>query len=261
MAFILAAVIGLIISLVGIVGVWWVRPRVVKSSTTTLSLSIDLMKTTGHLLRFADTSATHVEGNLDLIQQSVITMSNTLHSTSDVTMQLSGMFSTDLPKMVTQMQSSLTSMESAAGLVDSTMKFVSAIPFSGITYNPDQPLAKSVSAAADSLAPLPDKLQSMQTNIQDTASGIDTVRLNMIGLAAQLGDLRSRMVEINEVALDYLKTVETIQANLEALQRALPAILAAVTGGATLILLWFLVVQFLLFKQGMELLRGKGQLP
>jgi methyl-accepting chemotaxis protein len=248
-----AAIFGWLLSLAGMIVLWSFKPVVTKTTDTLLSSGLDVLTATSSLLVVADDSLNAASDNLTLVSDIIYQVAETLDKTTPIVESVSDLVGNNLTKAISDMQNALTTLQSTAKIVDSTLGFLSKIPFvSSEPYEPDVPLEGSVSKMSEGMKDLPDQLTTIQTDMQ-------TASESMIGLPATINNLAVELDKINtnidsalKVINQYKTIVDTLIVQITWLQKALPVIMVVIWIFFSLIFVWMASAQLGLFTQGLE---------
>ncbi len=254
-ALIIATVLGLAVSLTGLVGLWRVQPKV----TAQLQDSVDLLQrsaqATAELLVVVDGSLEQVEKNVVLMKSAVDNVAASLDGTAAVTRTVGTTVGTDLVKVIRDTQNSLLAVGAGARLVDDTLAVVSAFPLIGARYKPEQPLQTSIQDVSASLEPMPASLLNVQKGFENTAVSFESLKGNVSELGKSVEGIEASLNSAQGVVAQYQSIVSDTQKQLDELHAALPGGVRAVTWVLTGLLLWLFIAQAGLLTQGLELLR------
>ncbi len=254
-ALIIATILGLAVSLTGLVGLWRVQPKV----TAQLQSSVDLLQrsaqATAELLVVVDGSLEQVGKNVVLMKSAVDNVAASLDGTAAVTRTVGTTVGVDLVKVIRDTQSSLLAVGAGARLVDDTLALVSAFPLIGARYKPEQPLQASIQDVSVSLEPMPASLQNVQKGFENTAVSFESLKGNVADLGKSVEGIEASLNSAQGVVAQYQSIVSDTQKQLDELQTALPGGVRAVTWGLTGLLVWLFIAQAGLLTQGLELLR------
>jgi hypothetical protein len=159
---VIAALAGLVICVGGIYGVWQVRAVMVANLENTLGLLEDTIKATGNALNVAEDSLGAATSSVDALATTIRTTGKSVKDTLPMIESLTKLTSEDLPATIETTQKALTSAQSSARVIDSTLGLLTTIPLLPLEpYDPQVPLGDSLGSVAKSLEPLPKSLISM----------------------------------------------------------------------------------------------------
>ena len=78
---------------------------------------------------------------------------------------------------VNNTQTSLTSVQSSARVVDDFLGLLSSLPLIGARYKPDVPLEDSIALVKTSMDPLPDSLLKIRRDLDVSAANVATLKI------------------------------------------------------------------------------------
>jgi hypothetical protein len=180
MTFIVAAIIGLIFSLAGVIFVWAVKEPITQNLVSTIDLIETTLEATGSGLMVADDTLTQAMADLGILEDTIQTASKSLEDSVPMVEMLSNLTSGSLPEAIEATQTGLNTAQDAARSIESTLRLITSIPFLPIeSYAPDVSFTDALEDVATSLEPIPDALLTME----DT---LNTTKGNLVLIAAQV---------------------------------------------------------------------------
>jgi hypothetical protein len=266
----IAGILGLVLSLAGLAGVWVAKPTVaVYASATidTLNVSVttsqDVMKITGEALGATIDS-------VDALSTMLGTTAATVEDTKPVLEQINTIMSDTLPSSLGAATDSLKTAQQAAEVLESTIQSLDAFRFllsgtpllgdmigqPGQSYNPEKPLADTLGELAVNLEGLPDTFIEMSVNLNSTGANLDTIQSNLVTMSDSIGFISISLVEYQTMITQSQSSMDNLKAILTNIQNNLPAILNGVAVVLGLFFIWLLAAQVVIFSQGLELYRG-----
>lgn len=252
---IIAALLGLGVSLAGLIFLGRFSSQVSSSLTGTLdSLSEALTITQDGLdvadgaLNDADSALISMTGTLDGVNQSLRGMDPTLDA-------LRTLLGTDLPATIEATQDSLASAETSAKNIDGVLTSLSRIPFLGsLVYNPEVPLNETLAGISDSLDPIPGSLRQAKRGLDTAKTNMDSINTDLDVVVESTGAISTSTAEAQRVVSEYQTLVTSIQTRVEKMQKQLPGQVRLATLAAAIFLIWLGLAQIGLLTQGMEIL-------
>lgn len=250
---ILAALFGWVISLGGLAALWSSRTQVTQGAVYAATTAYEAMDATNNLLTVAGNSLANAGDNLQQIQKITAEVGLLVKNTGPVFKSISTLLGEDLPKVLTSTQDSLTTLEETAGVVDSTLRLVSNIPFiSKEKYDPKTPLNESIAGISASMEGLPESFQNLQKNLDTSTSNLDEVAVQMDKLSTDLGSIQKNIADAGAVVEQYRSIVLSLQGNFDQLRETIPGAVTAAYTVFSLLLAWLALAQLGLFTQGLE---------
>ncbi|NMC81158.1 MAG: hypothetical protein GYA59_17495 [Chloroflexi bacterium] len=254
-----AALLGVVISLAGLVVVWRVQAQVVTRVQNGLDLLDRTLDSTGTLLAVAEDSLQRAEEDLALLSDMSAEAGLTLETTTEVTTHLGDLLGEDLTAVVTETQKSLDTAQTSAKLIDDTLRLVSAVPFIGAAYKPEVPLQESVAEVSASLDAVPKTLAAVQSSLLSTTRDTQTLQADLGLLSENLLEIQLKMGELKQVTGSYQQILGEAQADLQNVHRDFAGWVRGASLGISLLLFWLLLSQPALLFQGLALLQRAQQ--
>jgi len=266
----IAGVLGLALSLTGLIGVWAVKPTLASAADTTLvtvntsiSTSLKAMEITGQALGATVDS-------VDALATMLSTTATSVQDTSPVLAQVNILMSETLPSTMRSATNSLQTAQQAAGVLDSAIKsldtfrsVLSAAPLIGgfvekpeQAYNPKVPLADSLGDLASTLESLPDTFTEMAANLDKADDNLVTIQSSLTTMSDSVGRISSSLIEFQAMIGQSQSSMENLQVMLTNLQSNLNTILNSIALVLSLFFLWLLAAQVVILSQGWELYHG-----
>jgi methyl-accepting chemotaxis protein len=215
---------------------------------TTLTATVDGLEVAAESLDTASASA-------DILAQTIQTTGKSIQDTLPLLDTLSELTSEDLPTMIQTAQEALDSAQASAKIVDSTLSFLTAIPFLPIQdYKPEVPLGEALGDVSTSLDPLPDALALMEEPLATTKGNLEQVIDQFDTISENIRDINASLVAAREVIGRYQGVVSSLQKQLERTKGSLASYANRLAWAITVILVWLGLTQVGLMMQGFEML-------
>jgi methyl-accepting chemotaxis protein len=260
-SFTLAAALGIIASLAGIMFVWRQAPAVSTHLVATAEFVQRVLDSTEGLLEVTDSTLTQAESNIALIADASQEMAETLHQTSLITASVADMVGDEFVGVVENTQTALTALETSAKLVDNTLSFIAAIPLLGTRYSNATPLYSSVVGINENLAELPKNMRGLQANLDSTAEAFTMLNESVRVLADSVGEIEASLKEAHAVVKSYQTLVTESQETTERMIVKLPGWVRWGAVGLTVLLVWGIVIQAGLLMFGWEMAGWRRENP
>jgi methyl-accepting chemotaxis protein len=252
-SFSLAAVFGIVVSLIGIGFLWWLVPGVSNRLVNTATFIQKALNSTDDLLAVSSSTLTQADSNFAQITIATQEMADTLTQTSTIASSVADMVGDDFISVVEDTQTALSSLETSAKLVDDTLAFISAIPFLGSKYSNKTPLYSSVVDINQSLTTLPKNMLGLQTSLSSTSSALTGMTESVNLLTESMGEIETSLKEASEVVESYQLLVDEAQVSISRAIEKLPAWVRWTAVGLTVLLIWAIFIQAGLLLYGWEL--------
>ena len=258
MLLVIAAVAGIIFSLIGLFALWRYRPVVTKTVIDNLALSDQALGTTQDVLtivgQVVQTSTTDVVS----LQATSKAIALAIDGTNPMLDSLMGLTSQGLPAAVSATQTSLASAQSSALLIDNVLSALTSIPFSPVSaYKPDVPLHTALAQVSTSLDSLLPSLAAINTSLADSQTNLGVMDVELTKISATTHGISSTLASAQTIIDQYKATTSQLKANVETAQRQASAWILAIAWIMSVVLGWLLIVQLGLILQGSDLVRGR----
>jgi ABC-type transporter Mla subunit MlaD len=252
---IVAAIIGILFNITGVVLTWKYKNQVTTSAVTTVNLLTSTLDSTVQGLEVA-TSALQISINsVSALQNSVNTAAATIESAKPVLESLSGLVDGVLPTTVATAQKAIDGAQEGARVIDSVLKVVAGLPFvSKDIYNPETPLHEGLGKLSASLDELPTTFETMGSSLDSSTSNVETIHKDMTTIADNIGAISASLEEAQTVLTQYKTTASVLSARLKVLEERLPLIINVMAGLLTFIFVWLTLAMVGLLFQGLEML-------
>jgi hypothetical protein len=258
--FLAAAAVGFIFSVVGLFGVWYYRPLVTRSMTDTLALYDQTLVATQDGLTSIGLLVETTTLDVASLQTTTLGLAQTVHDTNPMIDSLTGLTSKDLPGAINATQTSLTSAQSSALLIDNALAAITSIPFLPVSvYKPEVPLHTALAQVSNSLDAIKPALAALSSSLEigKTNLGIVEVELKKI---SETTKVISTALEGTQTVLDqYKDTTTQLKLRVEAAQLAVSGWITTLTWILSFLLVWFMIAQLGLCIQGLDLLQRRPE--
>jgi hypothetical protein len=254
-----AAVAGTIFSLFGLFAAWHYRPVITKNVVENLALLDQTLKATQDGLAIVDEAVLTTNEQVASLQIGTEALAKALHDSSPVLVSLSNLTGKALPAAVTAAQTSLTSAQSSALLIDNILGTLSNIPFSPVAkYNPEVPLHTALAQISSSLDELPTSLATISSSISASKTNIDVVEQQISKMSETVKKASDSLSKARDVIHQYQDVTSKLEERSAAAQKAAPGWITGATWLITFLLFWFIIAQLGLTMQGLALLREQS---
>jgi predicted PurR-regulated permease PerM len=248
----LAALAGILLSVVGTLFVWRIKPMAVEQVSNGVSFANRTATATRDLLDGVDSGLVQAQSGIESIDASLESLNKAISDLDPVLDTTSALIGEDLPLIIGDVQTSLASAVSTASTVDSTLRLVSAIPFVGISYAPAVPLSESIAQISDSLSPLPEKLVELQDGMDSTVRNLKSLQVEIQELNTTVQGLKTSLEDTHSAIIEYQDLLAEIESGLPGLEKRLRGYINTLTWAITIFMIWFFFLQVGLFTQGLE---------
>jgi hypothetical protein len=254
--FVIAAVAGIIFSLVGLVEVWRYRPVVTKTVTDNLALVDQALTTTQGVLTIVGQVVQTTSVDVVSLQATTQALAQAIHTTNPMLDALISLTSESIPAAVSATQTSLASAQSSALLIDNVLTTLTSIPFLPVAaYKPDVPLHTTLAQISTSLNTLIPSLATINTSLNEGKTNMGVVEEELTKISATTRGISSTLTS-GQTVIDQYKAVTTqLRANVEVAQHAAQTWILTIAWILSLVFGWLLTAQLGLGLQGLDLIR------
>jgi chromosome segregation ATPase len=258
---IIAAVGGMLFSIIGLVTIWRVESNITTGIQNMVTLLNNTMATTAQGMVVTKESLRASVDTIGNLQTTMETVAQTINSTNPMVDDIAAMMEEELPSTIEATQQSLATAQESARVIDGLLGSLSNIPLigAGIGYNPEVPLADALGQVGSSLEGLPESFASMEDNLRNTQSNLQTFEADMTVMAQSIGQIQSSVAQYEQVVDGYATSIDQIQQQLAAFSARIPSISRTLVWALTAFLVWMALMQLGLFTQGWELVTESAQ--
>lgn len=252
-SFIVAAIFGLIFSIAGIVLVWGVKAPLTESLLNTINLVDTTLVATSSGLTVVDETLTNTLADLNNLESTIQTAGKSVGDSVPLVESISGLLSGDIPQAIEATQTALTSLQSAATTLESTLHLITAIPFLPIeNYAPDVSFTTALDDVSQSLDAIPESLGVMEDTLATTKGNLTLLAAQVRIISRNIADLKSSVYQIQLVLGQYQDVIGTLQEKIDSFRSNLFTIITVTAWVFTIIFIWLGIAQLGLLTQGLE---------
>jgi methyl-accepting chemotaxis protein len=259
--FIVAAILGLIFSLAGIVLVWAVKTPLTTNLATSLELIDTTLEATSSGLTVAEDTITGAVTDLGSIENTVQTAGKGIDDSVPLVESLSTLLSENLPQAINATIVGLDTMQEAAGTLESSLQLITSIPFLPIEpYDPEVSLTDSLADVSQTLEAIPESFSEMETTLNTTRGNLVMLTAQVNIIARNISELKNSLYEIQFVFDQYQEVISKLQEKLDSFQDNLQLGITITAWIFTIIFIWLGIAQVGLLTQGLERIdRGSSE--
>jgi glucosamine 6-phosphate synthetase-like amidotransferase/phosphosugar isomerase protein len=257
---IVAAVAGIIFSLISLVEIWRYRPVVTKTVTDNLALVDQTLGTTQDVLTLVGQVVQTTSNDIASLQATTQALAQTIHDTNPMLDSLISLTSKDFPASISATQTSLASAQSSALLIDNVLAVLTTVPLSPVAaYKPDVQLHTALAEVSTSLDTLNPSLATIKTSLAVGKTNLGVMEVELTKISKTTQGISTTLAGA-QTAIDQYKAVTAqLKASVEAAQRAAQTWMTAITWILSFVLGWLLIAQLGLGMQGLDMLRGRRE--
>ncbi len=250
----IVSIIGLVLSLFGLIFVARTGWKITKDVQETLGVTADALETTSQSLALAEDVFGEAAASIGAAEDMTHNVQQTLADTNTLIDSLDGVFGSELPAIITSTQQSLEAAEQSAAVVDGMLTALSYVPLLGVDYDPEVPLAESIASIDQSLDTLPQSLTGISGDLNAAQANLQSVDTNLDDLSTSLADIQGTLTEAQSVMVDYRGLVDDLAQRVRDMQTRAPRWVRTGTIGMVFVLVWMVFSQVGLLFQGWEML-------
>ena len=266
----LAGLLGLVLSLAGLVTVWVAKPTVAHYAKTTIDTLNDSIVTSQNVMEITRQALGGTIDSVDALSAMLSTTAAAVEDTQPVFDDVDIMMAKTLPSTLEATTDALYTAQAAARVLESTIQQLDAfrfllsatpllsslVPPPEEAYNPEKPMADSLGELASSLEGLPDTFIGMSANLSTTDEKLAAVQENLVTMSGSVALISSSLSEYETMITQSKSSMDNLTSILTNIQNNLPTILNAVAIVLTLLFSWLLAAQVVILSQGWELYQG-----
>ena len=231
---IIVAAASLVLTALGIAGMWAVRGTMITAVTDTATLFSDTLRTTDKALSVASTTLDNAHTSIASLVGTTQSIASSLRDGQPAVKTVVQLLRQDLPTTIDTAHTAISSAAQTAKGIDDLLAQLARVPLLNLDYRPSVPLADSVAGIAATLNEMPAKLQAIANNLETLSGDLSTVSNQVAGLGTTIKQIDSNLGDASSVIADYQAQV----------RRALPVLESIRTGAATYITLALLILAF-----------------
>jgi hypothetical protein len=251
--FIIASIIGLILSAAGIVLVWVVREPLTTNLVNTIDLVSSTLEATSSGLSAVDETLSSTILNITTLESTIQTASKSVDDSVPMVESISGLLSGNLPGAIEATQTGLTTLQDAAGTIESTLKLLTSIPFIPIErYAPEVAFTDALEDISENLDPISQSLVEMESTLNTTQSNITEISAELGNISQNISDLNNSLSDIQLVIEQYQEVITIAQEKIDSIRINLGMIITVTAWIFTIIFVWLGIAQLGLLTQGIE---------
>jgi hypothetical protein len=259
---VIGAILGLILSIAGLVIVSSVENQVTTRIVAGLDLLDSALGSTADGLSVADKALVEAGDTVRSLETTTLGVSQTISDTIPLVDSVATLVGEDLPSSISAAQTALTAAESSAKVADDTLALLAALALlSGVEYEPPVPLHTGIAQISGSLDRLPAAFTEMERGLDTTSSNLARIETDVAWLSGSIGQIDTSLDDARSVVGQYQSVVVSLRAELASTRETLPRWLGWLRWGISLILVWLGIAQLGLLSQGLELVRREWGQP
>ena len=258
---IFTAVICLVVSIFFLVQIWRLRQPVTTSLESNLGLLYETSITTNNGLTLVENTLGNLINTTVTLDETTVAIAQSIHDTgllADTTADLVG---ENLQTTIRDAQTALDSAQTSAAVIDDVLSALASIPFIGLEYNPEVPLAQALGQVSTSLDTLPPALENIQGDLESAQTNLLQVESNLININQDIQDITNSLTQAQNVIDDYQVEVGELQTRLERARSSAGDWVQTTAWWLSFGVVWLAIMQVGMLVQGFELFISHSNFP
>jgi hypothetical protein len=258
--FVLAAAVGVVFSVVGLIEIWRYRPGMTQTVNDNLALFDQTLHTTQEGLTIVGQVVQTTTVEVASLQTTTRALAVAIHDTNPMLDSLTSLTSKDIPAAISATQMSLASAQSSALLIDNVLAALTSVPLLSVgAYQPEVPLHTALDQVSTSLNGLTPSLATINTSLANGKASLGVVETELTRISSTTQGISDTLGSARTVIDRYQATVAQLKERVEATQRAAPAWITKIAWGLSFVLGWLLLAQLGLCAQGLDMLQRRRE--
>jgi hypothetical protein len=266
----IAGILGLVLSLAGLITIWVFKPQLNSSISATITTLDNSITTSKDVMDITNEALGATVTSVDALSVMLGTTATTVENTKPVFTDLNAVVGDTLPQTMEDATTSLQAAQEAAQVLEASMKsfenfqlLASSNPLLAMmfvkpekTVTPEKPLAESLGDLAKNLEDLPQTFDDMSANLDKADDNLDTIQTSLSTMSDSVALISKSLGEYQSMIGESKSSMDNLQSMLTNTKNNLPNVLNIATAVLTLFFLWLLAVQVVILSQGLELFHG-----
>ena len=252
---VIISIVSLIISSGGIVSLWTLKQNAVVAIGDAAALLTDTLVTTDKALTAAEQILEGTQGSIATLLSTTQAIASALRDSQPTLNSAARLLKQDFPSTIDTVQTAITSAAQAVKGVDDLLKQLARVPLLDLNYQPDLPLADSISGIGQTLSTLPGKLEEIGSGLDQLNGSLGVMANQIDGLGVTIRQIDTSMRDLPAVLRDYQRQLAQVLPVLQSIKTGVDQIISLVVLALTFILLWIVVVQIIVLVIGWRWLR------
>ena len=252
---VIAAIIGLVFSLLGIAAVWRVKQPLTDDAMSMIELADRTLKATSDGLLLTKESLTEAMVSVISLKNTLEATSRAINATNPMLDSLSDLLTSSIPDSIYAIQNSLATAQSSARVIENFLKTVSSLPFLPIQpYDPPVPLHESLSDVSQSLDALPQSLMEMDKSLDSSRGNLILIEAEFRIMSRNVEQMNASLLDAQGVVDSYQNVVSDLQQRTANLSTNIPRWINNLAWFTTFLLILIAIAQLGLLVQGLTLI-------
>lgn len=223
---------------------WQIRPAITSQILDAIQQTQALMDTTTQSLDALDQTLTSAGLTLSTLEAALLSLGQSITTAVPVITDLETLVGGSMPSTITSLQTSLTSAQETARVIEDVLRAVSQIPFfPGGAYNPETPLADSLGQVSADIEDLRLPLLNIQGDLRKTRLELTTLGRDTLQIALNVKQIRLELAKTQAAIGNYQIQLDEIKTQAGELSEKIPAWSTSAAWLATFFLGWVVIGQ------------------
>lgn len=249
---VIVAIVSLLFTLAGFIGVWVLYRPLTDGMAAGLTLAAETLGVTGDALALVDEGLLTAGNSATAAQTATRSLAQSLATTQPALDAAAELLGAGLPGAIAATNIAIEAAQGTAQTVDNVLTVLADIPFLGINYNPDTPLAATLGNISRNLNEVPTNLRAVGRQLSVSSNNLPSIVDGVDALAASMGQVQTTIMAARQATQEYQRLIVRYQDGVAFLQRALPYLTALVPLLLSLVLFWLGVFQASVLWRGLE---------
>lgn len=247
----------LLITLFALIQVWRLRQPVTQSLQSNLRVISETLTTTSEGLLLTSQSLDSVQASVTALGITVDTLGKSIEDSTPMMDSLVVLVGEDLPETISSTQTSLSSAQESAKIIDAVLRALTI--FNPSIYNPPVPLNIALGRVSQSLDGLPKSFSRMEDSLKRTKANLATVQTQIESMSAEIGSINDSLEASRKVITQYQGLVARAEKSVASLENRAPAGVTTLAWMLSFLLFWLGVAQAGLVLRGLEWMRSQNK--
>lgn len=258
--FMIAAVAGIIFSIVSLVQIWRYEQEVTQNVVDNLALIDQTLNATQDGLTVVNEVVETTKTDVASLQTTTRALALAIHDMSSMFDSLSTLASEDIPNSISATQTSLESAQNSALVIDNTLTVLTSIPFSPVgSYKPEVPLHTALADVSTSLDALPESLATIDTSLDDGKVNLAVVEVELNKISDTTKEMSRALGNAQTTIGHYQSVTKQLKLRVETMRLGAPAWIKTVVWILSFVLIWVLISQLGLAMQGFDIIKAHSK--
>ncbi len=249
---VIIAAASLVISAVGVIGLWAVRGNISTAVTDTAVLFSNTLTTTDEALTVAQRALDDVNLSFASLVGTIQSIATALRDGQPAVKSVVHLVQQDLPAAIDAAHTAISSAAQTAKGVDDFLNGLARVPLLNLDYRPSVPLGDSIGGIGTTLNDLPAKLQDVGQNLETLNGDLTTVANQVDGLGVTVKRIDSNLRGMQGVLRNYQAQLSRAKPALRSIVTGASSIITAVMLVLTFVLIWLMIVQLIVLGIGLR---------